>query len=540
MADSYLWWREGVVYQIYPRSFADSDNDGLGDLPGIVGRLDYLAALGIDAVWLSPIYPSPDIDFGYDVSDYQAIDPRFGSLADFDRLVEEAHRRNIRVILDLVLNHTSDRHPWFQQSRASLDNPYRDWYLWREGKGGNPPNNWQSIIGGRGWELDPATGEYYFHMYYKQQPDVNWRNPKVRQAMLDVVSFWLERGVDGFRLDVFNLYYKHPAFPDNPAQVGIRGFDRQKHIYDTDQPEMHAFLADLRALLDQYPERYAVGETFLATPEKAASYCGADQLHAAFNFAFTETRWNPAQLLKSIHTWERCLGPQNWPNYVLNNHDLPRTATRIFHNRGEESLKVAAALLLSLRGTPFLYYGEEIGMKDIALSRDQILDPVGKKYWPFYKGRDGCRSPMQWDATAHAGFTQGSPWLPLHPEYPNRNVAAQQSDPDSLLNFYRQLIRVRRNQPALQSGRFAPLRGGDRDTLVYLRQQGEQICLVGLNFSHHPQIVGLSGELIRRDWSLLLSNGRSVPPDLSSGALNLKPNEAVILCSEDRRTRLIS
>ena len=280
--DDFLWWRDGVIYQIYPRSFADSNGDGLGDLAGIISRIDHLSDLGIDAIWLSPFYPTPDKDFGYDISDYLEVDPRFGSLADFDRLVMEAHQRGIRVILDLVLNHTSDQHAWFRESRSSRDNPKRDWYIWRD-----RPNNWQASFGGQAWEFDPRTGQYYLHLFTKEQPDVNWRNPEVRKAQLDVFRFWMERGVDGFRLDVFNAYFKHPDLPDNPPKFGLRGFDRQRHIYDMDQPEMMPFLNEMRLLLDSYPERYAVGETYIATSQKTVSYCGPDKLHAAFSFDFT-------------------------------------------------------------------------------------------------------------------------------------------------------------------------------------------------------------------------------------------------------------
>jgi len=308
--DDYLWWRDGIIYQIYPRSFADSNSDGLGDLPGITARLDYLADLGIDAIWISPFYPTPDADFGYDVSDHTAVDPRFGTLEDFDRLVAESHRRGIRLVLDLVLNHTSDRHPWFHESRASRDNPKRDWYIWqppscshpifgeKRGRWRGVPNNWQSVFGGPAWEYDETTGQYYLHMFLAEQPDVNWRNPEVRNAQLDVVRFWLERGADGFRLDVFNAYFKDAQFRNNPTKFGLRGFDRQRHLYDCDQPEMIPLLNELRTILDAYPDRYAVGETFFATPEKVLHYSGPDRLHAAFSFDFTPTNlfypWHPA------------------------------------------------------------------------------------------------------------------------------------------------------------------------------------------------------------------------------------------------------
>ena len=484
--NDFLWWRDGIIYQIYPRSFADSNDDGLGDLPGITGKLDYLADLGVDALWLSPIYPSPDKDFGYDVSDYVDIDPRFGSLADFDLLLSEAHQRGIRIVLDLVLNHTSDQHAWFLESRSSRDNPKADWYLWQD----EIPNDWQSIFGGRAWTYAPERDQYYYHMFVPEQPDVNWRNPEVRQAMLDVVRFWLERGVDGFRLDVFNMYFKDDQFRENPRKFGIRAFDRQEHIYDCDQPEMLPLLQELRDILDSYPERYAVGETFIDTREKIVRYTGENKLHAAFNFEFMWSRFDPSKLVKAILDWEALYAEHGlWPNYVLGNHDATRMATR--HTKGEDDarLKVLMALSLTLRGTPFLYYGEEIGMRDISLKRSEILDPPGKKYWPFYKGRDGCRAPMQWDDSTYAGFSAIKPWLPVHPNYRTRNVEAQQADPDSMLNFTRSLIKLRREKPALHNGDFTLLTERPKDALAYLRQTPEQTILVALNFKNRPVSV---------------------------------------------------
>lgn len=535
-----LWWRDGIIYQIYPRSFADSNGDGIGDLNGITARLDYLEWLGVDAIWLSPVYPSPDVDFGYDVSDYCDIDPKFGTLADFDHLLSEAHRRGIRVVMDLVLNHTSDQHPWFQASRASRDNPYRDWYLWRDpAPGGGPPNNWQSVFGGKGWEFDPTTGQYYFHMFYKQQPDLNWRNSEVRKAILDVFRFWLDRGVDGFRLDVFNVYFKHPDLPNNPPALGVRGFDRQRHCYDCDQPEMIPLLNEIRALLDSYPERYVVGETFLSSTEKAAQYIGPDRLHAAFNFEFLRVPWKPARFLEIIQRWERALGAEDWPNYVFNNHDITRSATRwAGDNRlwkpGEDDarLKVAATLLLTLRGTPYLYYGEEIGMRDIPIrSRREVKDPVGKLYWPFYKGRDGCRSPMQWEAGPNAGFTAANarPWLPLHANAAGRNVAAQSADPGSLLNYYRQLIALRRACPALTEGMFLPLTHGTNYLLAYTRQTAEQMIIVALNFSGRRQRLVLGKGLAKEELCLLLSTHRKQLAHPNGSILTLEPNEAMIV-----------
>ncbi len=526
----FLWWRDGCIYQIYPRSFADSNGDGIGDLNGITARLDYLAGLGVDAIWLSPIYPSPDVDFGYDVSDYTGIDPKYGTLDDFDQLVSAAHARGIRVVMDLVLNHTSDQHPWFLESRKGRDNPYRDWYLWADPRpGGRPPNNWQSVFGGRGWEFDTASGQYYFHMFYKQQPDLNWRNPAVRAAMLDVFRFWLERGVDGFRLDVFNVYFKDALLRDNPPKPGIRGFDRQRHVYDVDQAEMEPLLCEIRALLDCYPERYAVGETFESSPELAARYCQSGLLHGAFNFQFLRTRWSAGAFLRAIQSWEATLDADAWPTWVLNNHDVPRAGTRYGQGEHDARLQLLAGLLLTLRGTPFLYQGEEIGMRDIPIRRSQIQDPIGKRYWPFYIGRDGCRSPMQWDRSANAGFTSGTPWLPLHANAAERNVAAQQEDPASLLHFYQKLLRLRRAIPALRRGMLQPLNFAPKRILAYLRQDAEKTILVAMNFGGRRHNLVLGGDLSRRRWRLLLSNKRETLEREQFSMLLLAPNEVCIL-----------
>jgi alpha-glucosidase len=538
--DDFLWWRDGVIYQIYPRSFADGNDDGLGDLPGIIGKLDYLADLGVDALWLSPIYPTPDKDFGYDVADYVDIDPRFGSLSDFDLLLSEAHRRGLKIILDLVLNHTSDQHPWFLESRASRDNPKADWYIWQPPSGSpcflrkwgegkreaGVPNHWQSIFGGPAWTYVPERGQYYYHMFLPEQPDVNWRNPQVRQAMLEVVRFWLERGADGFRLDVFNMYFKDDHLRDNPPKPGLRAFDRQQHLYDCDQPEMIPLLQELRGLLDSYPERYAVGETFISTREKIVRYSGADKLHAAFNFEFTWSKFDPARYVKHILDWETLYKEHGiWPNYVLGNHDVPRMATR--HTAGEDDarLKVLMALLLTLRGTPFLYYGEEIGMRDILLKRSDILDPPGKRFWPFFKGRDGCRSPMQWDHSPNAGFSSAKPWLPVHPNFHTRNVAAQQADPNSLLQFTRRLLHLRRAHPALTRGDFSLLTTQPKDALVYLRETPRQRILIALNFKNKAVCLDA---LPAGRWKALLSTEDRTGIH-STARLELAPYEALLL-----------
>ncbi len=527
----FLWWRDGVIYQIYPRSFADSNGDGIGDLQGITDKLDYLADLGVDALWLSPINPSPDVDFGYDVSDYKAIDPKFGSMEDFDRLIQAAHTRKIRIIMDLVLNHTSDQHAWFKQSRSSKDNPYRDWYIWRVNPKGKqyPPNNWQSIFGGKGWEYDETTGQWYYHMFCKEQPELNWRNPAVREEMMSIFRFWSDRGVDGYRLDVFNQYFKDAEFRDNPPKLGLRGFDRQQHVFDSEQPEMKSVVAEIRQTLDAYSERYAVGETFIGGPAVAASYSGPGKLHAAFNFAYIGHPWQPDKFLKSALDWESLLPDGAWPNQVLNNHDKPRSATRYRAPENDERLKVAAALLLTLRGTPFLYYGEEIGMRDIAVRRDEICDPVGKRYWPFNKGRDGCRSPMQWSSADQAGFTSGNPWLKVHPNFVQRNVEAQKADPLSLFSFYRNLLALRRSQSALQKGMFQPLTFEPRQVLAYLRQEGEETILVALNFGKRKIKLALGPRLENAHWELLLSNKREETPAMRKGWLQLLGDEVCIL-----------
>jgi alpha-glucosidase len=525
------WWCEGVIYQIYPRSFADSNADGLGDLPGIISRLDYLASLGVDAIWLSPFYPTPDKDFGYDISDYCNVDPRFGTLTDFDRLVAEAHQRNIHVVVDMVMNHTSDQHAWFIESRSSRDNPKRDWYIWKD-----KSNNWQASFGGKTWEFDPATGEYFLHLFTREQPDVNWRNPEVRKAQLDAFRFWLERGVDGFRLDVFNAYFKNAGFPNNPPKIGLRAFNRQHHIHDMDQPEMIPLLNDLRTLLDSYPERYAVGETYLATPEKTISYCGPDRLHAAFSFDFTSFSseigaalrvfpWSPAWILKKIIAREIVFNTAGvWPTTVMSNHDLPRAVSRYTRGENDVMAKIVMTLLLTLRGTPFMYQGEEIGMRDIPLKRSEILDPPGKKYWPLYNGRDGCRSPMQWDNSPNAGFSSARPWLKVHSNYIHRNVTAQQADPDSLLNFTKSLIALRKTHPALRNGDFIPV-AATRHVLAYLRKSKEETILFVLNFSKRKKTLSLPAEI--HPGKRLLSSTKNTDHPVQQTLL-LAPGEASI------------
>ncbi len=526
MKKDFLWWRDGIIYQIYPRSFADSNDDGIGDLGGIIGKLDYLQALGIDGLWLSPIYPSPDVDFGYDVADYTDIDPQFGTMKDFEQLVKEAKKRDIHIILDLVLNHTSDQHEWFIEAKKSKDNPYHDWYLWHDPKpNGDPPNNWQSIFGGSAWEYDPHLEQYYYHMFYKEQPDVNWRNLNVRQAMLDVFRFWLKKGVDGFRLDVFNAYFKDSEFRDNPPKFGIRAFDRQKHIYDVSQPEMYPLLNEIRGILDQHKETYAVGETFLADTQKTASYCGDDKLHATFNFEFARNRWHPKRFLESTTKWNQALSNKGWPNNFLSNHDMPRAATRYCFGEDDRRAKVAAAMLLTLRGTPFIYYGEEIGMRDISIrKKEHVKDRKGEQYWPFYKGRDGCRAPMQWNSAVNGGFSQTDPWLPLNPDYPERNAFLQVGDLDSLLNFFIKITMIRKSELALQRGDFTPLVVDPRFILAYLRKYENDLVIVVLNFSSRK----LDFDLPEGSWISLFEDKTTFEQ-----SLKLQPYQVSLLKRKD-------
>jgi alpha-glucosidase len=531
----YLWWKDGVIYQIYPRSYYDSTGDGIGDIPGIIRKLDYIADLGVDAIWLSPIFPSPDADFGYDVRDYFDVDPKFGTMADFERLLEEAHRRAVRVILDLALNHTSEEHPWFQDARQSRVSTYRDHYIWASPKpGGKPPNNWGSVFGGSAWTYDEASGEYYLHLFYPEQPDVNWRNPRVREAMLDVFRFWCDKGVDGFRLDVFNVYYKHASLRDNPRRLIPsppygRMFDWQEHIYDYDQPEIAPLLAEIRHILDSYPERYAVGETFPGDAEAAARYSTPGQLHAAFNFEFAHCPWSARRFLRAIGRWERLLGAEQWPTYVLGNHDLSRPASRYRVKRNDNRLKVAAAMLLSLRGTPFIYYGDEIGMRDLPIrSKKEVLDPVGRRFWPLFKGRDGCRSPMQWTAGRNAGFSEGRPWLPVHENYMERNVASQLSDPESILNFYRSLLRLRRKHIALRRGALTLLTRTPRSILAFRRESQEETLFVILNFG--DRAVRFTHQDLRpAELGTLFSSSFGEQELITDGGLVLPGNQVIIL-----------
>ncbi len=493
------WWRGAVVYQIYPRSFMDGNGDGIGDLQGIIEKLDYLndgtpESLGVDAIWISPIYPSPMFDFGHDISDYESIDPVFGDLELFERLLEEAHARGIRIIMDLVINHTSHRHPWFEESRASRQSDKRDWYIWRDPKNGKEPNNWLAFFGGNAWEYDEATGQFYYHAFLPEQPDLNWRNPEVEKAVFDMVRFWLDLGVDGFRLDVVNLYFKSEQLTDNPTRylhVG-RAFDRQLHLHDRNQPEMHPLLKRFRQLVDSYPGRTSVGEVTLQRGEDGAvpaRFQGDDdELHLTFNFAFFFSSWSTERFRSVIQHWEEMLQGDSWPTYTLSNHDYERHISRFATRSEHETIaraKVAAVMLLTLRGTPFLYYGEEIGMREQRVPRKRIVDPVGIRYWPLHPGRDGCRIPMAWTAGDHGGFSTADPWLPEYARRQQENVETARADSDSLFTLYRKLIWLRKATPALVDGEMELIEDSPPGVLAYRRRLGPVSILVALNFERH-------------------------------------------------------
>ncbi len=523
------FWQRGVVYQIYPRSFQDSDGDGVGDLAGIERRLGYIADLGVDAIWISPCFPSPMVDFGYDVSNYCDVDPRFGTLADFDRLVAAAHARGIRVILDFVPNHTSDQHPWFVESRSSKESARRAWYLWRDpGPGGGPPNNWISDFGGSAWAWDEASGQYYYHAFLPEQPDLDWRNPDVRRAMYDVLHFWLARGVDGFRIDVLWHLIKAETFPDNPANpayvAGLGEMHRVLQLHSTDQPEVHAIAGEMRRIADSYGERVLVGEIYLPV-ERLVHYYGRETpgVHLPFNFQLVEAPWSARGIAAMIAEYEAALPPGAWPNWVLGNHDRPRIAARV----GEAQARVAAMLLLTLRGTPTLYYGDELGLGRVEIPDRDVRDPRELREPGLGLGRDPSRTPMPWDASPQAGFTSGVPWLPLNGDWRARNVERLAQTPGSSLALHRDLLALRRARPALSVGDLALLDGThpDRDVLAYERRAGDERLLVALNLG------GEARELTLPPWAAfarpLLSTVAGAPSP--SDVLRLRPDEGVVL-----------
>jgi alpha-glucosidase len=492
-AEGHQWWQHAVFYEIYPRSFADSNNDGIGDLNGIASKLDYLKDLGVDAIWITPCFPSPQVDFGYDVSDYEAIDPMYGTMKDFDRLASEAKKRNIRVILDFVVNHTSDKHKWFEDSKSSKTAEHRDWYIWRDGKGmGQPPNNWYSTFGLSAWKFDPKTNQYYYHYFYPEQPDLNWRNPAVEKAMLGVTRFWYKRGVAGFRLDAVDTLFEDPKLTDNPLLPGMDKFGRpnMEEKYNKKLPEVHDAMKKLRSTADEYGS-VLIGETWTANVEQLKDYYGAknDELQLPMDLMMTEFKGLSAdRYRKHIGAVDAAGG---WPTYVITNHDIVRSYTRYADGAHNDDIaKMMAALYLTLRGTAIMYYGEEIGMENNdPKSKDEVQDPIGKLGWPLEKGRDGERTPMQWNDSANAGFSKAKPWLPVPASYKTHNVASEQEDGNSVLSFYRQLLALRHKEPALLEGSYLALNENDPNVLTYVRKYKDEAILVVLNMSATEQKV---------------------------------------------------
>jgi alpha-glucosidase len=534
-ADPHEWWKHEVIYEIYPRSFADSNDDGIGDLNGITSKLDYLQELGVGAIWITPCFPSPQVDFGYDVSDYEQIDPMYGTLQDFDRLVAEGKKRNIRVILDLVVNHTSDQHQWFQESKSSKSSPKRDWYIWRDGKpGGQPPNNWLALFGSPAWKLDPTTGQYYYHFFYPEQPDLNWRNPDVEKAILDVSRYWYKKGVAGFRLDAVDTLYEDPKLPNNAIVAGTDKFGRPKQdeVHNRRLPEVHDALKKLRKAADEYGA-VLVGETWTSDIAELKRYYGnGDEVQLPMNFMFgMVNKLSAPEFRKQIKLIEDA---GVWPVYVVSNHDIVRSWNRYGDGINNDAIaKSLAALYLTLRGTPVMYYGEELGMENNdPKKREDVKDPIGQLGWPEEKGRDGERTPMQWYPQTHAGFTRGTPWLPVPEGAMTKNVALESYDPASILNFYKRLLALRRSHPALREGDYVPLLADDPNVLAYLRRTKDAAVLVVLNMSTSiPNVrdvlagTGLQAKLGRVLAATMRSENATVPVD----AITLRPLEVLIV-----------
>lgn len=524
----YHWWQYGTIYQIYPRSFLDADGDGVGDLRGIASKLDYLEDLGVDAIWLSPIYPSPMVDFGHDVADYTSIHPAFGTIADFDRLVEAAHERKIRVILDLVANHSSDEHPWFRESRHARTSLKRDWYIWRDpAPDGGPPNNWLSEFGGSAWEYDEPTGQYYLHTFHKRQPDLNWRNPDVQETMLDVMRFWFDRGVDGFRVDVMWHLVKDAHFRDNPPNPEYDGSHPYRRLiprFQEDQPEVHDVVAMMRAVAEEYDARVIIGEVYLPVRQLVAYY-GPDGKGAQlpFNFQLLSEPWEARRIEQVIDEYERALPKNAWPNWVLSNHDLPRVASRV----GLEQVRNAALLLLTLRGTPTIYYGDELGMRDVEYPESEMQDPKAANMPGYGLGRDGSRSPMQWNAGRHAGFTTGEPWLAVADDIDAVNVEAELASEGSVLAFYKRVLALRRAERALSTGsyRSVPASG---DVLAYLREGDGRSFLIVLNLGADRATL-VPGKRLTFAGEVVESTLARRRHKTISGPIELEPHEGLIV-----------
>jgi len=522
------WWQTAVIYHIYPLSFSDSSGDGIGDLAGITSRLDYLRSLGVDALWLSPIYASPMVDHGYDITDHKAINPMFGTLADFERLVEEIRRRDMRLILDFVPGHTSDQHVWFQESRASLDSPKRDWYVWRDpGPEGGPPSNWMGYFG-PSWTYDASTGQYYLHQH-ASMPDLNWRSPAVLEAMLGVLAFWLDKGVDGFRVDLIAAIIKDDQFRDEPVSTAYlehrNPYYSLEHIHTLDQAQTHDVVRELRRKLDAYGDRVMLGE--LDPIPGLMSYYGAalDECHLPLNLHLQNTPWQADAVRRVVDAYDSALPPGAWPNWNVSNHDQSRVASRV----GVHQARVAQMLLMTLRGTPIWYYGDEIGMTDVQISSVRMRDAMGHLAHGGIFSRDPARTPMQWDAGPNAGFSAPpeETWLPIAPDYETVNVAVQSEDPRSQLNLFRQLVALRRETPELRVGTYRSIDFEPNGVFAYERRHLDARVVVALNFRDADQCLDLAS--LAPDGDVLLSTelDRSGVEPLSG--LKVRPNEGVVL-----------
>ncbi|MBB1316960.1 alpha glucosidase [Shewanella sp. SR43-4] len=499
------WWRGGVIYQVYPRSLMDTNGDGVGDLQGIIAKLDYIASLNVDAIWISPFFKSPMKDFGYDISDYLEIDPLFGTMADFDQLIEKAHQLNIKVVIDQVLSHTSDQHAWFEQSRQSRDNDKADWYVWADPKDdGSAPNNWLAIFGGCAWEWEPRRQQYYLHNFLKSQPDVNFHCPQARQAVLDNVEFWLKKGVDGFRLDAITFCYHDEQLRDNPAKPKDkrqgRGFSEdnpyayQYHYYNNTRPQTVGFIEQLRALINRYPGAVTLGEVSsedsLATMAEYTQ--GDDRLHMAYSFELLTDDFSAAYIRQTVEELEASIG-DGWPCWAIGNHDVKRVASRWGKASVNPTMvKMLNAMLFSLRGSVCSYQGEELGLTEASIEYDQLQDPFGIAFWPMFKGRDGCRTPMPWvKGAANAGFTEATPWLPIDPAHNNSAVDVQEADQDSILQSYRHFLQWRKKQHLLIEGDITFI-DSHPDVLAFIRSQDDQRMLVLFNLCGEQQTFALN------------------------------------------------
>jgi alpha-glucosidase len=495
-AEGHQWWQNAVFYEIYPRSFADSNGDGIGDLKGIDSKLNYLRDLGIDAIWISPCYPSPQVDFGYDVSDYEDIDPMYGTLKDFEHLSHDAKKHDIRIIMDFVLNHSSTQHKWFIDSASSRTSAHRDWYIWRDGKApGVPPNNWISGFGGSAWQFDSKTGQYYYHFFAVGQADLNWRNPAVETAMFDVTRFWYKRGVSGFRLDAVDLLFEDPNLHDNPVLEGTNelGDPNMQNKYNDKLPEVHVELKKLRRVADEN-NAVLIGETYTSNRDELKEYYGDhnDEIQMPMDFMFcTVDKLSPADFRAQIANAESTGG---WPVYVISNHDMTRSYNRYGDGKHNDQIaKLMAGMYLTLRGTPIMYYGEELGMENNdPVRKEDVKDPIGIAGWPKEKGRDGERTPMQWNDSPYAGFSPTRPWLPVPASFKTHNVDSELADPNSILQFYKRLLALRHHEPALLYGDYVALNQDNPNVLSYLRRYKNEAVLVVLNMSATAQQINFN------------------------------------------------